>query len=423
MKFRELNIEEYESFVLQHPGRYYINSSKMIELKKKNGWETYYTGVTDDAGRILAAAGFSRVPAARFYHYAYAQRGILCDFTDHELISFFTEHLKQFLKEHGCAYMRMDPYVEYQQLDLDGMPVEGGFNNQAIIDELESLGYEHMGFTKNYTADSQVRYMVVLDLDGKSEDDIIAGYEPNTRRTINRARKFGVEIEHPDRDHLDEYMKLMDYTARKRSFVDIGLENYRNQIEAFGEDNAMVWLAVLNTDKLIDINSKDLQTVTEELEKTEASLEKTPNNGKLLRRKKEQLERIAQIHKIIDETEELEKQYGKKIILSGGYFVIYDGEMYYISSGSYDELRKYCGPYLIQDTAIRLARERGCHRYNFTGTSGIFDKSGDDYGVYEFKKKLGGRPIELIGEFRLVADKSMTKKIELLTGLKEKLHR
>lgn len=418
MIFKKLSAEEYEEFALRHPARYYINSSRMLELKRENGWEVFYTGVSDEEGNLLAAAGFSKVPVAGIYHYAYAQRGILCDFSNHELLSFFTEELKKFLKQNRMAYMRMDPYVEYQQLNTDGSVTEGGFNNQAMIEELKSLGYAHMGFTKNYTADSQVRYMVVLDLENKDEKDITAGYEPNTRRTINRAKKFGVEIEECDPDHLDEFMKLMEFTSEKRHFTDLGLQTYRSQMHAFGKDNARIWLAVLNTPKLIAINRQDLKAVQEEMKKTDAALEKTPNNGKMLRRKKEEEERVIQIERMIAETEDLEKTYGQRIILSGAYFVIYDDEMYYISSGSYDELRKYCGPYLIQDSAIRLALSLGCRRYNFTGTSGIFDESADDFGVFEFKRKLGGRPIELIGEFRLDADEAMCRKINALLKLR-----
>ena len=103
--------------------------------------------------------------------------------------------------------------------------------------------------------------------------------------------------------------------------------------------------------------------------------------------------------------------------------MIYDGEMYYISSGSYDQFRKYNGPYYIQYHAILEALDRGCHRYNFTGTSGIFDESADDYGVFEFKKRLGGRPIELLGEFELVCDLKIMKKIQRIQTLKKLIKR
>lgn len=417
MKFKELTIQEYENFATQCVGRFYLNSSKMIELKKNNGWETYYVGVVDDEDHVLAAAGFSKVPVMRFYHYAYAQRGILCDFNDHALTTFFTEKLKKYIASHDMAYMRMDPYVEYQQLDEDGQVVKDGWNNQAMIDFLASIGYEHQGFFKGWPEDRQVRYMVVMDLDDLSEEDIVANYEPNTRRTIVRAKKMGVKTKELDLNHLEPFMELMDYTAKKRNFTDMGLEAYQNQMRALGSDHAKVIVSYLDTAEVHEKNTKDLADIQKEQEKTNAILAKNPNSKKMNRRKKEELERIAQIERWEKTTNELEAKYGKEIILSGAYFVIYDGEMDYISSGSYDELRKYSGPYVIQDQAILTAKRLGLHRYNFTGTSGIFNEDGPDYGVFLFKKHLGGRPIELMGDFDLVCDPKMMKKIHRMQSV------
>ena len=423
MKFTELTIQDYESFATCQKGSYYLNSSKMIELKKKNGWDTYYVGIVVDNNTILAAAGFCAVPIARKYKYAYAPRGILCDFNNYELTSFFTQELKKYIAQNGMAYLRMDPYIEYQELDVNGHVVEGGWNNQAMIDFLQSLGYQHKGFTTGQNADSQTRYMVVLDLDGKNKEDIVAGFEPNTRRTILRTEKLGVKTKQLSPESLDEFMKLMDFTAQKRNFTDMGMEAYQNQMEAFGLENAKVVVSYLDTQGVHDKNKEDLKVIQKEMEETDRLLAENPRSKKMNRRKNEELERIKQIERLEKETSDLEAQYGKEIILSAAYFVIYDGEMYYISSGSYDQFRKYNGPYYIQYHAILEALDRGCHRYNFTGTSGIFDESADDYGVFEFKKRLGGRPIELLGEFELVCDLKIMKKIQRIQTLKKLIKR
>ncbi len=421
MQFREIPPAEYESFALQHPGRYYINSSIMIELKKKNGWNTYYCGVTDDDGKLLAAAGFSAVPAARRYHYAYAQRGILCDFEDHALTKFFTEHLQSFCKAHGMAYLRMDPYYEYQELTQDGAVREGGFCRQNVIDDLQSMGWQHQGFYKGVQGDSQVRYMVVLDLEDKTVDQLVSAFDPKTRRNIKRAQKLGVQIRELDPAHLDEFMKLMEFTSEKRNYEDMGLEAYRSQLEAFGPEHAKVLISYLNMDHFHEMIDIERQQVNAELAKAEELLQETPGGMKATKRKNDALELLKQIDARQQETDELEEKYGKEIILSAAYFVMYDDEMYYISSGSYDAFRKYNGPYFIQNYAIAEAKKHGCRRYNFTGTSGIFDESADDYGVFEFKRRFNGRPIELVGEFILPCDHAMMKKIHALTGLKKLL--
>lgn len=423
MKFTELSISDYEKFAISHPYRYYLNSSKMIELKKYNDWNTYYVGVLDDNDKIIAAAGLSAVPIARKYHYGYAQRGILCDFNDHELTAYFTENLKKFIADHGMAYLRMDPYVEYQQLDSDGNVVDGGFNNQPMIDFLSSLGYQHLGFYKGVVGDSQVRYMVVLDLDGKTDEEIVGGFDPKTRRNIKRAKKLGVQIKELAPDDLDEFMKLMEFTSEKRHFADMGLEAYQRQIKAFSRENAKVIVSYLDMGNFHASIDKERTEANAELEKIEELLRETPGGTKATKRKNAQLELLKQIDAREKETNELEAEYGKIIILSAAYFVIYDDEMYYISSGSYDQFRKYNGPYFIQYNAIMEAKRRGCHRYNFTGTSGVFDESGEDFGVFEFKKRLGGRPIELLGEFRLDCDSKMIKKIERVEGLKKLIKR
>ncbi len=177
-------------------------------------------------------------PAARFFHYAYAQRGILCDFENHELTAFFTEKLKDFLKANGMAYMRMDPYVEYQQLNPDGSVAEGGFINQHIIDFLASLGYEHLDLPKTTlpTPRSDIWSFLIL------MTRMIKPSPPAMSRTpggqSNRVRKFGVEIEELTPDNLGDFMELMEFTSEKRHFTDLGLDNYRAQMEAFGPDNA-----------------------------------------------------------------------------------------------------------------------------------------------------------------------------------------
>ncbi len=421
MRFCEITPEQYEAFALTHPGRYYINSSKMIELKKKNGWNTYYTAVTDDDGKILAAAGFSAVPAARRYHYAYAQRGILCDFENHELTAFFTKNLQSFCKTHGMAYLRMDPYYEYQELTQDGAVREGGFCRRGVIDDLASMGWKHQGFYKGTVGDSQVRYMVVLDIADKTIDQLVMDFDPKTRRNIKRAEKLGVQIREMDPDHLEEFMKLMEFTSEKRNYEDMGLQAYRNQMEAFGPEHAKVIVSYLNMDHFHEMIDAERAEVNAELAKCDELLAETPGGAKATKRRNTALDLMKQIDAREEETNRLEKEYGKEIILSAAYFVIYDDEMYYISSGSYDAFRKYNGPYFIQNHAIAYAKEHGCIRYNFTGTSGVFDESGDDYGVFEFKRRFNGRPIELIGEFILPCDPSMMHKIQALTGLKKLL--
>lgn len=100
-------------------------------------------------------------------------------------------------------------------------------------------------------------------------------------------------------------------------------------------------------------------------------------------------------------------------------FVFCGDEVIYLTSGSYDEFRKYNAPYAIQWYMIQESLKRGITRYNFYGTSGIFDKSADDYGVYEFKKGFNAIPEELVGEFILPVHGFLYKLYRLITKIKK----
>ena len=63
-------------------------------------------------------------------------------------------------------YVKLDPYWMYQLYDKDINPLTE--KNDALVNLLKSHGYEHHGFTTEYDASSQVRWMGVLDLEGKT---------------------------------------------------------------------------------------------------------------------------------------------------------------------------------------------------------------------------------------------------------------
>ena len=98
---------------------------------------------------------------------------------------------------------------------------------------------------------------------------------------------------------------------------------------------------------------------------------------------------------------EIEKEYGKEIILSGSMFMINKQEVLYLFSGNYEKFLVYNSQYLIQWEMIKYAIEHGMKRYNFYGIPNSLDKNSKDYGIYEFKTNFNGYVEELIGEYVL----------------------
>ena len=80
-------------------------------------------------------------------------------------------------------------------------------------------------------------------------------------------------------------------------------------------------------------------------------------------------------------------------VVAGGLFVYLDEWGIYYYGASDIHYRNVMASYLVQWTAIREAKKRGCKYYDFLGISPEGSKNHAWSGVTSFKKKLGGRVV------------------------------
>lgn len=417
MEFVELKREEYDTFARKHIYRNFLNSVNALVLQEQYGYEICFLGVKDK-GEIRCATGIVFLPAMKYFYCAYAQRGLLIDYKDKQLLKFFTNHLRDYLKSKKAIYLKIDPCVPYQEHDNDGNIVEDGFHNKEVVENLIDLGYIHQGFNIGFDFSNQVRWMVVLSLLDQNEECLLKHVDQQTRWSINKALKLGVQVRELNKDELPLFKKIMDYASSTRNFSDMDIQHYERHLEVYGE-NAKMMMAYLDTDAIkqrIDEQFAQEQAILNEVEE---SLKELPNSKKFLKKQKVQLEALDTCRARKKDVEEQEQTYGKMIPIAVAYFILYEDEVVYVSSGAYDEFRKYNGPYAIQWHMLQVAMNRGMKRYNFYGTSGIFDKSADDYGVFEFKKGFHGVVEELIGDFILPIDKIKYKAYQGIRNMKK----
>lgn len=81
------------------------------------------------------------------------------------------------MPERNGLYLKIDPYVPYQEHDQDGKVVAEGFCNQKIVDDLQACGFAHQGFARGYDMANQCRWMSVLDLRNKDEETLFQRFD------------------------------------------------------------------------------------------------------------------------------------------------------------------------------------------------------------------------------------------------------
>ena len=280
----------------------------------------------------------------------------------------------------------------YQQRNLDGEIVEDGWNNKQSVQNLEKLGYKKVQIKDM----EQVGWMFSLNLEGKTEKDILKEMKPNTRNTIRKASKIGTTIRELDYDELDKFQSIMEETGERKNFSIRKLDYYQDMYKLFHDKGEIKYVITeLNLKQYIERLNNEQQEKKKELEKLNDA---KYNDGK----RKAINNEIASIEKRKKEAIEIRKHKNKDIItLSGSMFIMIQPEIIYLSSGNYSEYMQFNSQYLIQWDMIKYGLENNFKKHNFYGIPANINLHPKDYGIYEFKRGFNGEVEELIGEYEL----------------------
>ncbi len=395
MEFTELTEDEYEKFWETHPLKTFLSAPEIGHLREKNGWNLKYVGIKKDKSLVAATmlVSIKRKLGKREF---YSPRGYLIDFNNKELVNYFTEELKKYIKKNNGYVLRIDPYVIYKQRDIDGNIVEDGIDNSSVVNNLYKLGFKKVPI-KNM---EQVGWMFSLDIEGKEEKAILDGMKPNTRNTIRKASKIGITIRELDYDELDKFQDIMIQTGERKNFSIRKLSYYQDMYKLLHDKNQIKYVITeLDLNNYLDGLKKDKEKKEEELSKLSTA---KYNDGK----RKSLNNEILSFDKRIKETNDIKNSTGKdKIILSGSMFIMIQPEIIYLSSGNYEEYLHFNSQYLIQWDMIKYGISHKFKKHNFYGIPANINEKPKDYGIYEFKRGFNGYVEELIGEFELPISK------------------
>ena len=391
MKFQEITEKEYREFWENHPLKTFLSAPEISKLRQKSNWDTYYVGVKEKKKIIAATMLLAHKRHFNKYEF-YSPRGYLLDFNNHDLVNFFTEELKKYIKDKNGYVLRIDPYVIYKQRDIDGNIVEGGVNNEKVVENLLNLGFIKVPVENK----EQVGWMFSLGLEGKTEEQILKEMKPNTRNQIRKTEKFGISVNEIGYDELDRFQSIMEETSKRKGFANRKLEYYQEMYKLFHDKNEVkFFITELNLKNYIE--GLEAERVEKE-NKINSLTDAKYNDGA----KKNLTNEIASIDKRIAESKEIIEKNGSDVItLSGSMFMLIKPEVIYLSSGNYEEYMKFNSQYLIQWELIKYGIENGFKKHNFYGIPENINTHPKDYGIYEFKRGFNGYVEELIGEFAL----------------------
>ena len=391
MKFENITEEEYRSFWENHPLKTFLSAPEISELRKKQNWDTYFVGVKEKDKLIAATMLLSHKRHFGKYEF-YSPRGYLLDFNNKELVDFFTNEIKKFVKEKKGYIFRVDPYLIYKERDINGDIVEGGIDNSKVVDNLKKLGFKQVP-TQNL---EQVSWMFSLGLEGKDEETILKEMKSSTRNKIRKIEKFGIDVKEIGYDELDRFQSIMEETSKRKGFSNRKLSYYQDMYKLFHDKGEVkFFITELNLKNYIKTLESEIK---ERQDKIDSLSEAKYNEGA----KKNLNNEIDSLNKRIEDSKNIIKEKNTDVItLSGSMFMLIQPEVIYLSSGNYEEFLKFDSQYLIQWNLIKYGLENKFKKHNFYGIPANINTHPKDYGIYEFKRGFNGYVEELIGEYEL----------------------
>lgn len=415
MEFIELTEKEFLKYSESSPMTSFFQMPRWAEVKETNGWKHYYVGVKEK-NKIIAATLLLAKEIKMFKTMFYAPRGFLMDYKNLELLDFFTKEIKKYLKTKKALFLKINPYIDYQERDVDGKIIEGTAND-TLINKLKELGYKHNGFyiDQDSKKDLEPRWISVLDTKDKDIDTIFKNLRSGARYGVNNSKKNSLKVIEADYDQLIEFKDLMKHTAERREFVDRPLSYYQNMYKILKKDNLVKVL-------LVEINFKEqLKEIERQIKETKDKIEEYKGNERKEKQIKEFQFQINSFEEKAKDLKETISEEGDKKIIAGGWYMLFGREIIYLFGASYKKYMKYNSQYLLQYEMIKYAIDNKYEGFNFYGIDGNFSKESKGYGLFDFKRGFNACVHELIGEFDLVIDNNRYKLYNFSFALYKKI--
>lgn len=401
MKFiTDIDINEYEDFVLNSNKSHFMQSHYFGEIMKYKNFNPYYVGLKEN-DKLVATALLLKKKLLGNYCYFYCPRGYIIDYSNYKLLNTFTNYIKKFAKKNKALFVKIDPDVKLHDLDQDGNVL--GNSHEKLVDYLKMLGYKHKGFNTEFV-NEQPRFTFRLDIN-KSLDDIYKNIHPTTRKILNKGNQYHLNMYKGSIEDIPKFYETMKDTAVREHLHLTPMEYYKNFYAILNKQNMSdLYIVEVDIHDLIITYEKNLEYL--ELELKNLDDPKYKNKEKQENIKKDLINKIDKTKKEIDFIHTIEKEH---IILSSIITVKYGDKVWTIHGGNSNILRELNSNYLLYYQIIKDAHEEGYKIVDFFGTSGIAnpDKSNPIFGIHSFKKRFGGEYTEFIGEFDLVIHKLM----------------
>lgn len=223
----EKSMEEYKKFLENHERCNFQQSPEWAKVK--DNWKNEVILAEDDKGKIIGSLSVLIRKMPIFGNIMYSSRGPVCDIHNLEVLKQLTDGAKELAKKYKAIVLKVEPDIESK--------------DQVFRDLVTNLGYKIKDDAKDFKDEIQPRYVFRLDIKGKTEEEIMAGFKQKWRYNIRLATKKGVVIKEGTREDLKDFHKIMVETGSRDGFIVRSLEYFEKMYDELAPNHMKLLMA------------------------------------------------------------------------------------------------------------------------------------------------------------------------------------
>jgi len=397
MRLVELSPMEFYNYSFNHLYSSFYQTYEYGLFMQEFGFEYNLLGLKDNYGQIVAASLIVINKLDNKKSFGYAPRGFLIDYSNAELLKEFADALKNYYKNKKVVFIKTNPNINIAIYDKYNNRFMYNYNTQ-LIDCIRKAKYQELKKVKNFEALIPT-YSPIINLREFAYNRL----DKNVRNKIRKCYRKGLIIEKGGHDDIKEFYPYLKNKTKK------SLKYYQMLFQAFKKRKMVdVFLIKVNFEEYL-INTKDKYQKALEVNNILNRMMQIKPTEKVFKRKIQSDRELDILKKeVYFATNGLSK--GKTKLIAGAIVLKYKNKATIYASGYNFKYRS------LNPNDFMYYKLIEYYKYNLDyldldGFSGDLSSDNKYKGLNEFKMGFNPEIFEDIGEYDVVLDNKVYKKI------------
>lgn len=220
-------LKKYKQFVDN-----FNRSSIMQSIEWKNLKENWKQEIVYIERNKEIVAGLTillrKIPVINTY-IMYAPKGPVCDIKDISLVNELVKETEEVAKKYNACALRFDPEVKIDK------ELENEYKKNGYI--VRNIGYDRADMF-------QPRYNMILNIENKTEEELLKQFAEKTRYNIRLSTRKGVTVRYSrDKSDLKTFCDIQKITGKRDGFMVRPDSYFEKMLEIYDEKTMRIYLA------------------------------------------------------------------------------------------------------------------------------------------------------------------------------------